>query len=450
MKPQPTASGVAVCALVILAYAHPCDGQQAADAASAAPATAGPVAASSATDAAGPAAAPADSPPRPSGGTHPASTPFIPVPELDVDPVSGLTYGVIGVFLHSNDRDQIERIVAPDIIHSQYFGWGARMRIFEFPSEDTQWSAVAGAKQEVEREFDARYLTGLTRLGKFSLAVEAIYDRSGTPRFFGLGNGTPQTGESTYVDNQALLNISLGRNFTPTLQLAYALRLRYVDVLPGVLPGVPSMGTLYPNVLGLGSEHELQQSLMLTRDTRDSTSVPHSGTRYTLYAGVVSRALASSVSYTFVGGDARGYFSLANDCTLAWHLAVRYMPSAAEAPFWAMSSLGGDRSVLGEREPLRSDGADRYIDHDLFAGGAELRKRVAAINAFGTRVSLELAPFLDGGKVSGTTDTSLVSRLHTALGLGVRAVASPYVVGYVDVGHGSGRTAVFSGINYPF
>ena len=62
----------------------------------------------------------------------------------------------------------------------------------------------------------------------------------------------------------------------------------------------------------------------------------------------------------------------------------------------------------------------------------------------------ELAPFIDGGKVSGTTDTSLVSRLHNALGLGVRAVASPFIVGYVDVGHGSGRTAVFSGINYPF
>jgi hypothetical protein len=444
MSPQPTLSGVAVCAVALLWCWRPCEAQQtpATPAAPATPATAG------AGDASG---APVDSPPAPpSASFKPTGSSFIPVPELDVDPVSGLSYGVIGVLLHTDDRNEIERIVAPDVIHNQYFGWGGRMRIFEFPSEDTQWSAVAGAKQEVEREFDARYLTGLTRLGKFSLAVEALYDRSGTPRFFGLGNDTPQTGESTYVDNQAMLNVSLGRNFTPALQLAYALRLRYVEVLPGVLPGVPSIETLYPNVLGLGSEHELQQSLTLTHDTRDSSSVPQHGARYALYAGVVSRALASSVSYTFVGGDARGYFSFATEYTLAWHLAVRYMPSAAEAPFWALSSLGGDRSVLGEREPLRSDGADRYVDHDLFAYGAELRKRVAALDAFGTRVSLELAPFIDGGKVSGTTDTSLVSRLHTALGLGVRAVASPFVVGYVDVGHGSGRTAVFSGINYPF
>jgi len=31
-----------------------------------------------------------------------------------------------------------------------------------------------------------------------------------------------------------------------------------------------------------------------------------------------------------------------------------------------------------------------------------------------------------------------------------RAVANPFVVGYVDVGYGHERLAVFSGINYPF
>jgi hypothetical protein len=46
--------------------------------------------------------------------------------------------------------------------------------------------------------------------------------------------------------------------------------------------------------------------------------------------------------------------------------------------------------------------------------------------------------------------TSPVSQLHHALGVGVRGVASPYVVGYVDVAYGQGRGAVFSGIDYPF
>ena len=126
------------------------------------------------------------------------------------------------------------------------------------------------------------------------------------------------------------------------------------------------------------------------------------------------------------------------------------MPSAREAPFWALSSLGGDISVPGEREPLRSDGADRYLDRNLSAAGAELRTRVASFDALGTRIELELAPFLDAGKVFRDPGTSPVSHLHHAAGIGIRGLASPHVVGYVDIGYGQGRSAVFSGIDYPF
>jgi outer membrane protein assembly factor BamA len=189
---------------------------------------------------------------------------------------------------------------------------------------------------------------------------------------------------------------------------------------------------------------------MLTYDTRDSPIIPGRGVRYILYDGFVSRAFGSSVSYTFFGAEARCYWPLGADATLAWHAGLRYMPSADGAPFWALSSLGGDSSVTDEREPLRGFGADRYIDRNMFASGLELRRRVAGFNAFGTRVSLELAPFIDVGKVFASLGASPLSHLHTTPGLGVRGVASPYVVGYVDLGFGYGRPAVFSGINYPF
>jgi len=395
---------------------------------------------------------PAQEPP-PSGAARwfdPASAPFLPIPEIDTEPHSGLTLGVIPTILTTNEREQIERIVAPDIIYSQYFGWGSRMRIFDYPSEDTQWSVVGGLKERVEREFDARYLSGLTRSGTLSWSVEAIYDRSGIPRFFGIGNESLYADQTDYVDNQGLVDAALGLNFTPTVQLAYQLRLRYVDILPGVLHGLPSIGVLFPDLKGLGNEHELQQMVLLSRDTRDSVIIPQSGGRYVVYGGFVSGALGSSVSYTFCGAQAQHYFALGSDMTLAVHATARYMPSAGNAPFWALSSLGGDRSVLDEREPLRDDGPDRYIDRNLVATGAELRTRTAAFDAFGTQVSLELAPFIDAGKVFATPGTSPTTHLHDAAGLGVRGVASPYIVGYLDIGYGHGRAAVFSGINYPF
>jgi hypothetical protein len=380
----------------------------------------------------------------------PATAPFIPIPEIDTEPHSGLTLGVIPTWLSTNERGEIERIIAPDIIHSQYFGWGSRMRIFGYPSADTQWSVVGGLKQRVEREFDARYVGGQTRSGTFSWSLEAIYDRSGTPRFFGLGNESPHADETSYVDNQGLVDASLGVNFNPALQLSWVERVRAVQVLPATLRGLASIEALFPTLPGVGNDHELQQSVMLTYDTRDSPLIPHSGARYILYDGFVSRAFGSSVSYTFFGAEARRYWALGPDTTLAWHAGARYMPSAGNAPFWALSSLGGDRSVTAEREPLRGFGADRYIDRNMFATGLELRARVVNFNAFGTRVSLEVAPFLDAGKVFADLGASTVSHLHTTPGFGIRGVASPFVVGYLDFGFGYGKPAVFSGINYPF
>jgi Omp85 superfamily domain len=380
----------------------------------------------------------------------PATAPFIPIPEIDVDPQSGVTLGVIGVFLDVDARGDIERITAPDVFHTQYFGWGAGGSLYGYPSEDSQWLVIGSVEQRVEHALDARYLGGLTRASAFSWSVEAISNRSGTARFFGIGNETPNYNESTYVDDEASLAASIGYNFTRATQLAYGARWRRIDVLPGVLPDIPSIDTLYPDLPGLGTEHALEQSLTLTHDTRDSTTIPHSGARYLLYGGFASRALGSSVAYSFIGAAAYCYIPFSESMTFALHAGGRYMPSAREAPFWALSSLGGDRSVIDGPEPLRSDGANRYVDENLIATGAELRTRVAGFNAFGTRVALEVAPFIDAGKVFANGPGNALSEMHTAAGVGVRGVASPYVVGYVDVGYGRGKGVVFSGINYPF
>jgi Omp85 superfamily domain len=381
---------------------------------------------------------------------NPATAPFIPIPEIDVDPQSGVTLGVIATFIDVNDRGEIERITAPDVFHSQYFGWGAGISMYGYPSEDSQWLVTGSIKERVERGFDARYLAGQTRATPLSWSVETLYDINGTARFFGIGNETPDYNESTYVKDRAALVASLGYNFTPQLQLAWGTRWRRVDVRPGVLSGIPSIGTLYPDLNGLGNEHALEQTLTLTYDTRDSAIIPRSGARYLLYGGFASRSFGSSVAYSFFGADARCYFAVAEHITLVLHAAARYMPSAEEAPFWALSSLGGDRSIPNGQEPLRSDGADRYVDENLLATGAELRTRVAGFDAFGTRVSLELAPFIDAGKVFSNGFGNPLSDMHTAAGIGVRGVANPYVVGYVDVGYGRGKAVVFTGINYPF
>jgi len=74
---------------------------------------------------------------------NPASAPFIPVPEIDHDPNSGLTLGLIPTWLVTDDKQQITKIIAPDVLYNPYFGYGIRGRIYAFPSDDAQWSTVA-------------------------------------------------------------------------------------------------------------------------------------------------------------------------------------------------------------------------------------------------------------------------------------------------------------------
>src|SRR5580658_5248258 len=77
---------------------------------------------------------PAPAAPAPSGGWFDVSTwPFIPVPEIGVDPDSGVTLGVLPVWLRTSDQHEITRIFAPDLIENPNFGVGGHFRVFEYP-----------------------------------------------------------------------------------------------------------------------------------------------------------------------------------------------------------------------------------------------------------------------------------------------------------------------------
>jgi hypothetical protein len=376
---------------------------------------------------------------------------FVPVPEIDLDPNSGTTLGLIGVWLENDARGQINRIYAPDVIHNPYFGWGARARIYDYPSSDAQWSVVAGVKQHVEREFDALYEHGRTRQDLFSYSFEAVYDVSGSPRFFGIGNDTHPSGESVYTNDQRYFAAHVGLNFTHAWQLGLQIEPRSVNVLPGQLPGIASTTELYPDLQGLGTTHAFLTRLLLSFDTRDDITIPSRGGALVLYGGLASEhGVLNDSLYSEAGTDVRWFWSPLAHQTWAVHAALRYMPSAANAPFWALSSLGGDKSLIGDGQLLRGYGAGRFTDRNAFTASLELRQQVATFQALATHIELQLTPFIDTGEVFHESSDSPVAHLHNVLGIGVRAVARPSVVGYVDIGKGSEGVVAFSGLDYPF
>jgi hypothetical protein len=405
------------------------------------------------TAASGPPQPPAPAPPRRGllRFLDPDTAPFIPIPEIDVDPNSGTTLGLIPTFLETNEKGEIHKIISPTLDHNPYFGAGISLSIYSFPSADTQWSVQGGAQQLVQRGFDYEFQSGRLRDTALSFNARVVYDRSGTPRFYGIGNNSPVYDETNYTLQQKYVQTLLGYNLTRSWQLAWVFRARDVDVQPGSLVHIESLFRRFGNILGVGVNHESLNRLEIIFDTRDDLSVPTRGGQYVLYGGVAARnGILDSNLYSATGIDARQLFPLRPGSILAAHVALRYMPGVTGVPFWSLSEIGGDRSIIGEEQPLRGFGEGRFYGRNSFDSNLELRERVLSLDAMSTHINVEVTPFIDMGEVFQHSHDSPVSHLHKVGGVGFRGVAAPFVVGFVDIGYGSEGAAVFTGINYPF
>jgi hypothetical protein len=382
---------------------------------------------------------------------NPATAPFIPIPSIGTDPNSGTTVGVIPTWLETDDQHEIRRIIAPDVVYNPNFGWGAHGRVFGYTSGDEQWSVVGGVKERVEREFDAEFQRGRLREERWSVNTSLIYDRDGTPRFFGIGNQSPVIEETNYTAQQEEMQVQVGLNITHAWQLQYTARLEIEDVLPGTLSGITSIQDRFGRILGVGVNRQVLNRLAIIYDTRDDLVIPKNGVQLIAYGGLASRAgLLNDSMFSETGGDGRAFWSVAPDTVLAAHSAIRYLPTSHSVPFWALSSVGGDESVVGGQQPLRGFGDGRFYDRDSFSSSVELRRKVATFAAASSSVDLELTPFIDVGRVFARNGTFPLDQLHHVYGVGFRGVARPFVVGYVDIGYGDQGVAAFTGLNYPF
>jgi outer membrane protein assembly factor BamA len=381
----------------------------------------------------------------------PSTAPFIPIPEIDVDPNSGTTLGLLPTWLVTDDKGEIRKIIAPDIDHNPYFGLGVSASIYSFNSSDTQWSLVGGAKQRVESQFDYEYQTGRLRNDRWSFNVSVVYDRNGTPRFYGIGNESPVYDETNYTLQQKYVQGTVGWNLSHAFQIAYTLRTRDVQVQPGSLVDIENLVNRFGNIFGVGTVHETLNRIELIYDTRDDTIIPTHGGEYVIYGGVAGNSeLLDSSLYSVTGIDLRQLWSPADGKIIAAHMALRYMPGVTDVPFWSLSNIGGEQSVLAENQPLRAFGQGRFYSRNLFSASLEYRARVLSVDAVSTHINLEVTPFIDVGEVFEHSRDNPVAQLHHVGGIGFRGVASPFVVGFVDIGYGSEGAAVFTGINYPF
>src|SRR5207245_5340506 len=85
---------------------------------------------------------------------NPYDWPFtlIPIPEIATDPNGGVTFGALFAALFKDKQNQISDIFAPDINYNTNVGPGGAVRFFSYPSEATQWYALADAHEKIQRQ----------------------------------------------------------------------------------------------------------------------------------------------------------------------------------------------------------------------------------------------------------------------------------------------------------
>jgi outer membrane protein assembly factor BamA len=383
--------------------------------------------------------------------TDPNTWPFIPIPEVATDPNGGTTYGLMAVLLNHKPDGSIGSIFAPDVTNNSTLGPGGTFRFLDYPSSDTHWYAIAGGTEHKARNVDLSYSTGRDRQDWWSLDGEFFWEHDPTERFYGIGNQTSSTAESNYTMEQTYLKTILGINITEEFQVGLDTRARYVRIATGAFDSLPYTGTEFPHLKGLDGGSEFFNELVAKYDNRDHVDLPTQGGLYRVFVGMTQRGFGSSFSYVRYGAELNRYFPLSQRFVLATHALIEQMPAGNEAPFWALARLGGESSdFFVDRSTQRGWGTARFTDNNIIGFNAELRTKIFSTQLFDTKGTAELAPFFDMGKVSHDVADNPFIQYHPAGGIGLRAIAEPFVVGYLDLGYAGQGLSIFTGIDYPF
>lgn len=373
---------------------------------------------------------------------------FVPIPEIILDPNEGNTYGLMGIWLLTDEKDEIKYMIAPDVRWNETKGVFPSLRLFGYPTPTRRYTIQAGKSTTRDEDYEAEFSErGLLDNKAFVLA-KFLYERDSTERFYGFGNHSDENRESNYTSENLFLDVQPGYWVLPQVNVSYRMRIRRFNVQPGQVTSVPFIADEHPGVRGRGLESGVyfQHRLNVAYDTRDSIDMPTEGTLVNAYVDGADRHVGSHSSFVAYGFEWRDFVPFRGERRnpiLAMRAFVDYLQGGTDTPFWLRNSLGGHRA-------LRGYGSDRFVDFNRALLAAELRTRVYERRLFGVNGELELAPFVEAGQVFRHIYDPPLDDLHVIGGLGIRALVRPQLVAFVDIGYGAEGDSVFTGIDYPF
>jgi hypothetical protein len=366
---------------------------------------------------------------------------YLPAPSSD--PNSGVTVGVLPVFLFVDDKEVVRHILAPSLTYNQIFKMTTTMRYYWYPRKGAQLFALGSYALETNRRLAFRYEDPEFFAHWFNFKFDYNWAHDGSYRFFGMGPQSPAGNQTNYTLRDQHLQVHTGLNFWDEYRLIFTQRLRAANVVNGAIDSLPQITGFAPRPIGVEDRRTIfAQRATLQYDSRDLAVAPVRGHFFSLFFEGAGHA-GGDTRYERMGTDLRGYYPLRNNrFVTGWRFEMEG-ENGEDVPFYEQSLLGG-------KDSLRGYGDARFVDRNRLSYTLEERIRFYRLNAFNVNVDFEVTPFYEAGTVAGRLSDFKSEKLHHVAGVGFRSVVRPSVVGVVDIGFGDEGLALFVGIDYPF
>lgn len=359
------------------------------------------------------------------------------LPVIAGNPNSGVTYGLLPVWLEHNSRHEIVQIFAPMITYNKTFGAALDVSYYYYPSADVRFRAIFARAQRSDRrasiQYDDRALFG----GRMTLKIDLNAEADGGAQFYGVGPASPkESGASErLLEDYALAELGVKMGGAVVAAAGWMYRRTEVQTGPFRAPAALDASVQKATSYSL-------PRLRLSRDTRDLPFTPSRGSLSELFAEYSRTRLGSAEDYERYGAQWRRYLPTAAILVTAVHVQTDWS-SGGDIPFTALAALGGPRFLRGYPE-------GRFQDHGRIFAAVEERWRVHSLEMIHALTEFQVAPFLETGTVFPSWGRAQARYVQAVAGVAMRAVIKPSVVGRVEIGAGREGPAAYVGIDYPF
>lgn len=368
---------------------------------------------------------------------------YIPLPSFAYNRNEKYWIGALMPVLRSNANDQVQDIFAPQYLHNQYIGETLSLNYYGYPSDTETYHAVVSYATKIERDFDLSYKNVAAGGGRYIVAAEVHWFKNAFRRFFGVGNTAPESDETNYTSREAVVQLTAGINLTSDFVLMLTERYHDVRVDQGAVSSLPQTSSAFPTLTGIGGAQIVGHKLSLRYDTRDKQLIPMQGSYVNISAEFNQNLKHQEENQWWrFSFDARHLLPHGPGLVFVAHAFMDSI-SGPGVPFYEAPTLGGETT-------LRAFGQGRFIDENALLVNFEERIPVLEKRIFDHPISLEVAPFVDIGRVYDAFGTKSFTNLQVNPGVGLRMLGRPNVVGRLDIGYGRDGANVFVGLDYPF